>query len=368
MITVRADGVPLHALGSVGDLVYSTNHRGSLAATWSMGLPRGYAHPALRPGASVDLMAGAARVWGGRMAEPDRGEWTFTADGHHMNGGGFSGQDKGLLALAKVTGSYVPSTVLDTIVDTAAADFGLGWTRNGISLRATPLSADSEAEAQFNLIGTVFEKYKELTGREWMVDPYGVVSTYDLPTTPRWALRPGLPAMATADEFVTHVFVRYFSEVTGTGEPATPRLTAPAIDQPAADRWQPRHQGSDQTTLGYLDDTAGEPQAIAQAVLDAQRARPAYTEGLELSAYQISDLGGVSPALWQVHAGQRVRQHGVLDQDGAFALGATPEWVIGTTIHDVPNRTLTVVPIDPPPRTAVDVAAETALARVRDFQ
>ncbi|MCL8026306.1 hypothetical protein [Nocardioides bruguierae] len=351
MLDVWVGGAPLSLLSPVGDLRWSTNEHGSLAASWSMNLPRGYAHPLLRQGRPVEVRAGGVTVWGGVLAEPDRTTWSFVADGYHRLAARF---------LAETVGGAA-STVIDTAVDAAIAR-GLPWTRP-TSIDTVALSTIAQDDAWGMKLSALLDAWCEMSGQTWHVDPWGALRVVDDPTQPRWHLDPSIPAMATADDdYSSRLVARYVAAVSGaSAEPSAYALTS-AQRPPSATRWGAAEDFLDLESLGLLTEAAAD--AAVEAALRADRTRPAFTQGVDLSPMEITTPGGVVPHPWQVVSGAMVKHLGALDRDGAGVLGGMLTWIIGSTEYAVADRRLTLAPRGLLARTSTQVAAEVAATKV----
>ncbi|GAW54751.1 hypothetical protein [Nocardioides sp. PD653] len=326
MLTVKSDGYPLHSIvpnGAISPVSYTTAMRGPLAAEWDMGLPVGFTHPALEQGALVKVYAGPLCVWSGVMAEPDRNAWHFTADGLHRLGEKFD---------ACFTDA---SKTIDDAID-AAIGRGLPWTR--------PFSISTTFTVTSGSISNALDAYCASTGQQWRVTPDGQVLVYDLPTEVDWAISPEVPAMPTADDdYASTLIITYSSGRTSV------------TDDAAAERWGPREEPVDLSSLGL---SASE--TIGDALLANRKARPAFTDGVEVTRARLTTPGGVPPEFWQVAAGtQRVRHHGTLTSDGAPSLGGL-EWVIGATSYTDGAGTIALTPLGRLARTQAEVVAQQA--------
>lgn len=351
ILGLRSNGTWLHGLAPVGDLRYSFAWSGTggglLTVEWSMALPRGYSHPALRKDALVELMAGPVTLGWASLTEPDRDEWRFTADGLYRMGE----------RMAAVDGANEPSTNISAIV-TAAAARGWPW-RNAGDLPSAALSTDSESSFNSNYASDVLNEYCRINGKRWCIDAERYVRIGDDPTAISWALTPGTPGMAVADDdYASRLFGRYVTALNTEGQPSAWGATT-VVDSAAADRWGQSEHIVDQTPLGLI--SSPDSAAALSAMLAAGRARPAFTQAVELVRGQVTTPGGTSPELWQVAAavgsGMKVRHHGVLDSEGAAAFGGTLEWVAGSASHDVAGRRLTLAPVGLAARTLSQVLA-----------
>lgn len=349
MLWLRSNGVALHGLAPVGDLKYSfawsSTGGGLLSLEWSMALPRGYTHPALRKNALVELMAGPVTLGWASLTEPDREEWRFTADGLFRL----------CERIAAVDEFNAPSTSSAVVISAA---IGRGWPLVGGGVGGS-LSTASEATANGNYLSDVLNEYCRINGKRWWVDVERYVQIGNDPTAVSWALTPGTPGMAVADDdYASRLFGRYVTALNTEGQPSAWAATTVA-DSAAADRWGQSEHIVDQTPLGLI--SSPDSAAALSAMLAAGAARPAFTQAVELVRGQVTTPGGTSPELWQVAAavgsGMKVRHHGVLDSEGAAAFGGTLEWVAGSATHDVAGRRLTLAPVGLAARTLSQVLA-----------
>lgn len=335
MLALKSGGVWLHHIGYVGDLSYKTTWPGGfLTVSWRMSLPVGYVHPALRAGSTVELFENGLSLGSARMAEPNREEWAFVADGMQL----------ALQHCLALDALNEPSTNLTEAINAAAAR---GWPVGvGVGVPNVELSTLSEDKAQGNSLVQLLNAYCETTGERWTIDSASTISIAADPAEGDvdWVLTPGVPAMATADDdYTTLVVVRYVDTVTGT----EPSGWAPALAGSTTST-TPREKYEDITSLGLL--TGAAASANAQAILDVNGARTGFSQGVEVLTYQITTLGGTPAHLPLVRAGQRVRHHGILSADGSLGTPSAREWVIGGTDYEAGSRTITLTPVGLAPR------------------
>jgi hypothetical protein len=358
MLTLRIGGVPAQALGygAVGDLEikqrWSSTGGGMDVVSFKLACPRGYTHPALRQGSLVEVLRGPYRLGSAILADPDREGWTFVADGLFRRAEHFVAQASGGAA------STVPSVVVSE-----ANLRGLGW--NGIgNLPTTAVATASSDTAQLNTVADVLSEYCRLNGKRWGLDANSVPYVADDPTIPTLALTPGTPKMATADDdYASRVTVRYVSAVAGT--PPEPSGWAQASATSTLTPHGPRETTEDITNLGLL--SSGAAGTYAATVLAAQSARPAFTEALDVAAYQVTTIGGTPPSRWAPLHGQMVRHFGVLDSDGQAAYGSTLQWVVGSTTYRPGDDSLILAPTDMAARTVAQVQQANVVATSGGF-
>lgn len=290
---VRVGGYWLNDVGPWGELEYMTRWPGGdFEATWKMDLPAGFQHPALRAGRAVEIMDGPLRIWQGRLSQPDRAEWTFTATGLCREASGFLALD----------GDGNTTTNVDVAVDAAIAR-GLPW-RRPASLSPVTATSDLTTEG-VNTLEQLLDQITDNLGQRWMVDPDGTVSMSLDPTEPTWHLTPGSVSLGLADdEYASTVFVRY-SPAAGTFE------TTSATDPNPQGGY--REYPADVTGMGTI--SATKAANIALGILAKGKARLGWTGAIEATPYTLTTPGGTPADLSAVRARDVVRVHDVDDVD-----------------------------------------------------
>lgn len=334
-------GAWIASIATWGQLNWSTNiDGGSDQATWAMDLPLTFAHPKLTSGQLVQIKAGAANLFSGILAEPsisDQG-WAFTADGLSKRGGG---NGAGFMCL---DGSGNTSTTPNTVIDAAIAR-GLPWSRpNSISSAAFTATDTTIA---LNYISDLLDAYAKSVSKHWGVDENGVVYLSSEPTTPTWQLVPGSGRFGLADSgYASTVFVRYWN--------GTKFVTASATDTVAAARYGPQEYPEDATNAGTL--TSTKAAGLAAGALARGKARLGWTNPLSPTRWQLTTTGGTPAPLWMVKAGQMVRLHGVINEQGQPL--PYVDFVIGQTSYDAANDALTISPVGMVARDLASVLSE----------
>ena len=351
--TGPSGGRHLHGLAPYGDLEFSTTLQrptdstgggGLLTAQWSMTLPRNVSLPSvLHQGQLVQLRAGSLPIGCGVIAETPNGD-TVTVDGLYRQGEDFQAVDS----------SNLPSTDLSVAIPQAIAN-GLMWRDPGTLPTGSLKTTDADATVQYNTVSALLNAYCRLNGKVWRIDRWGFLRIETLTTTPRWFASPTTPSMETADDdFASTVFIR---RVGGVGTDGQPNAWA---GNSATDSTVPqgmiRQIAMDLEQLGYMNSTAGA--AKAQAILDANKSRSAFTEGLELQRGQLHS-GGVFPEPWQVWAGQMVRHANWVNSSGNVQIGRRKDWVIGGTTFRQ-GQPLLVTPMGLAPRTEAQIVQATS--------
>lgn len=331
---LRIDGRWASTIAAWGDLTWSTTKVGGVNEIgWSMDVDTTFRHPALRTGSVVEIFDGPARLGGGIMNEPDLVSGAFVARGDHRRG----------LNYVALDGSGVPTSIPDVAIDAAIAR-GLPWTRPA-SISGSPFGANPPDEP-FK-ISALLDAYTDAAGSFWYLDADRAVRTRPALTgagqvTPTWYLAPGLTDLGVAeDEYASDLYARRLASggtfaVTTRGDAA------------ARAAFERREEPVDLTRLGVL--TAGQANAILDGLLAKGKARPAFTESIEVSADQLQTLSGIPADLSMVAAGQVVRSHGFYD-DIAFLNGATYlDWTIGETRYTAGAPTISLSPQGLAPR------------------
>lgn len=349
-------GRVLYGLRSFGDLEFSTTLQrptdstgggGLLTASWTTTLPAGVSLPAvLRQGSLVEIRAGSWPIGAGFVAETPRGN-TVTVDGLFRLGEKF----------LAVTSAGLPTSDVSVAVAQAIAN-GLMWRNPGTLPTGTLKTADAEATVQYSTVSALLNAYCKANGKVWWIDRFAVLRIGDLPTSPRWAVTPTTPSMETADDdYASTVFVRRVDSVGTDGQPV-------AWDgEKAVDATIPatltRQVAFDLEQLGYM--TALDGAAKAQAILDANKSRSAFTEGLELQRGQLITPGGVAPEPWQVLAVDptMVRHSNWVNSSGNVQVGRRKDWVIGGTTYRQ-GQPLLVTPMGMAPRTQAQIVQATS--------
>jgi hypothetical protein len=347
-LSIWASGVPLHALGTIGDLEFSTTWPGPrgggggfLVCSWSMNLPRAFNHPALRLGAPVELSAGPVVVGRAFMAEPDRNEWAFTADGVLRQGERFGAVDSSGAASADVS-----------VVVAAAIARGLAWK---VPQTGLPGGAVGTDPSQYPTVTDVLNAYCTANGKRWWIDRDSTLQIGTDPTSPTWALAPGTPSMSSADDdFATRIWLRYLA---AAATDTTPDVFANATAVSSETRWGVQEISQDVSNLGVLTSSAAT--ALAQSILANNLARPAFTSSVKPGRGALTNPGGVdaTAAPWLVRAGQMIRHHGWRNLDGVLTPGMSQDWILGGTTWSSSDG-LTLTPMGLAGRTATEVLAQ----------
>jgi hypothetical protein len=330
---LRVGGYWLASIGAWGELTWSTQWPGGCwDASWKMDLPLGFRHPALERGQRVEILDGPLVIWSGTLTEPNRSDWSFAAEGLVREGDHY-------MAL---NGSGLTSSTSDTVVDAAIAR-GLPWKRLD-SISTTPF-ADKENTDNLNTVTALLNAYADRQSRRVVVDAQGVLTLASDPTTPTWHLTPGAASLGMADdEYASDVFVRWKDQDNGDA-----LTTTVASDVQARDRWGRREYPVDLTALGPIK--AGRAAGVAEGILTKGKAKPSWTNGLEVSPYELTSTGGVPADLSTVQAGDMVRIHGLFDDSQSFEARPYLDLVLGQVQYTDGAETVALTPLNVAART-----------------
>lgn len=331
---ILINGVWAATIGGIGALKWSTvADGGSEEASWRMALPDTFTHPALRTGKLVELKAGSANVWSGVLNEPD-----ISADGWQFNAIGLAEEATGYLCLT--SGGDTTSTP-DTAIDQAILR-GLPWTRP-VSLQSTPFAL-TDATDNLNYLSDLLDAWATSQSKRWRVDVNGVVSAAADPTTPTWHMTPGSARIGLADDdYASNLYGRYRSA-------ATTYATVTAADTSAAGKRR-REYPVNLTSRGVT--TSGNATNILTGMLAKGKARYAWTHPANPSRMQLTTPGGQPAYLPFVRAGDMVRTHGVINEQGTVL--PYVDWIIGKTEYEDGADTIQLAPTELAARTLGDV-------------
>ena len=326
-VEVYLNGRPLSTIGAYGDLKWSERFDGGCwEASWQMEVRPGWHHPAIRRGADVEIRLGGHALWAGLMSEPDRDSWQIAATGLVREGERYMA-----MATDGTPARYLGESTVN------AVDEGLPWDYYPITFPSHANPIQGEESDGLNTVSAMWTASAAAAGWFWGVGADRIPYALPRPTFPTWRVTPGVVALGLADDdYATHLRGRYLkADLTrdtitrgDNGDPGTP-----------SHRWGRSEESVDLTPRKVMSE------AQANATLDGMLAkigpRPGYTNGLELTADQIT-RGGVRANLALIRAGQMVRLHGVRDE-----LTGTPchDIVIGEVRHEAESQSVYIEPL-----------------------
>lgn len=342
-LELRVNGQWLSSLVPWGELTYShVADGGCKAASWRIDAPLTFAHPALARGALAQVMLGSAPVWAGKITEPDvDDDWTINAVGLAELSADWMCFD----------GSGNTTSRPDTAIDQAIAD-GIPWTRPQ-SLSATAFASADQTDG-LNRLTDLLDAWADAQGKRWGVNADQQVYAVADPSTPTWILMPGTSRLGLADDdYASDLYLRYLS--------TTGYATAHVFDAAAKAPGGPGYRAYpvDLTPLGLMSGTAAA--VIGNGMLAKGKARLGYTNGVEVTRYQIATVGGSPACLAMVKAGDMVRQYGVQNEQPGAPMSHV-NWVIGETNYEAGSETLTLTPVGLVDRNLEDIFTVTGSA------
>ncbi|UUW88407.1 hypothetical protein [Pimelobacter simplex] len=306
-----------------GELKHSTRTNGSWQASWTIPIVPNWRHPALVYGAAVEIFLGPVCVWAGSLEEPNWDAGEFVAIGACRD----AETNPGLTSLG------VASTVPNVVVDAAIADGGLaGWTRVG-DLGATAVGQADGTGGLVSISSILDAAAQEAgVGTRWVVNEQRQVLMSPVDETkPTWHVIPGSGVLGSAaEERVDRIYVRYIDATTGRRATVSYPTSGPARMKRTADI----------TDRGLK--TVAQATAIAQDEWNKLQGRSGWTNGLTLTAGQVTTPGGAIADLALVRAGDTVRLLGVPDARG---LAQNTDVVLAETDYDWADDQLQANPV-----------------------
>lgn len=271
--------------------------------------------PDFAAGALVEARMGSGRIWAGKLARPD---WSTGA----MSAVGAAREGEEALCLS--TAGETSSTP-DDVVDEAIARGALSWTRR-VSLDATPFAA-GDSTVKLNYVTALLDAWATSMGLRWGVGPNREVYAAADPVKPTIYMRPGTGVLGVSEEtLAARVFGRH-EDLTGTLHTVDVGTGAPEV-------------GISLLKHGLIDNSKAV--AIITGIRAQLQERTGWTNGVTVTADQVTGPGGNRMGLDQAVAGKMGRLIGLRDERGA---DAHTDIVLGETIWDVPAGTVAANPV-----------------------
>jgi hypothetical protein len=306
----------LSSLATWGDLTIT--HRwpyGCWEAQWKMALKPYQRPPALVAGADVEVRLGSGAIWAGDLPDLDWDSGTMTAVGAAR---------QGETSLCLTSGGDTTSTP-DTAVDEASARGAVQWARR-VSLSSSAFAPTDET-ANLNYLTALLDAWSTSQSKRWGVNAAREVYAAADPTTPALYVRPGAGVLGVTEETqAARIFGRYLNT---SGAYATVNV------------------GSGTPEVGVLLESHGPiDSTTATNIITGMRAQlqasTAWTNGVTVTAEQVTTPGGQRLSLDQVTAGKMARLLGLRDERGAEA---STDIVLGETVWDVSAGTVVCNPV-----------------------
>ena len=334
-VTVKAGGVWLQQVGEVVDLSWSTTWGdgpgGCELASWRLRYPASHVPPMVRRGQRVEIHDGSSiPLWTGLAAEPIPGDgvWECHARGYAREASRFLALDVSL----DPTG--VPSTAVSQAISR-----GLPWVGSP-TLSTVTLDGSQTPTIEGLLTAAAAED-----GVRWGVFADQAIQTGVTPPDARaWRVAPEVPPPGVADDsYVSALFGRYVSAVTGTPPQPSSYDTAVVVDADAESRWGRVEALVDYTKAGLM--TSGDVSTNLSGRMDLAGARFAYTNAITVARDTLTTLQGTPGDPRQVQAGDTIHMARVRDDSGSLLPGAMVTFVVGRVSVDALGATAVVEPV-----------------------
>lgn len=313
---VLVGGRWLSSLVTWGDLTIT--HRwpyGCWEATWQIAVKEYQRVAPIIADAPVQIRLGSGSIFTGNLAEPNWATGEMVAVGAAR---------EGETALCLTAAGDTTSTP-DLAIDQAVGRGALSWIRRS-SLSGAALAA-GDTTARLSYVTALLDAWALTVKQRWAVGPDRVVYSAADPTVPSIYVRPGAGVLGVTEATqAARVFGRYIG---ANNAYATVNVGAGSPEI-----------GVDLTSYGPTNATAA-TQTIT-AIRDQLQARTGWTNGLTVTADQVTNPGGVPISLDQIVAGKMMRILGLRDDRGA---SASTDVVIGETIWNVSAGTVQVNPV-----------------------
>lgn len=314
------DGHYLSALTAWGDLDWSLCWPGySDELTFDVA-----SHPSIfKPGKVASLVWGGERLFAGTLDEPVRGQKLRVAGLHRLG-------EK----YAALDGSGNLSLATDTAVP-AAIGRGLPWSWVVGGGTTVPLGTDTPP----SITQIVDAQTAMLPGVDWGVRPDGMAFGRAR-SAPRLHIRPGGDGLGIAwDNYASTLIARYVDSTTHT------YTTVTRSDAAAEARW-----GYKEAVLGTaLNDGAEMTLAQAQAVLDsmlaAGRARPGWTQAIEVQYGAVLNNHQQPVDLATIKPYETIRVHGLTEDVGDLAGQSYVDMPLAAIKHNKANASAVLTPV-----------------------
>lgn len=351
MLTIRIGNVWAHSIageGGVGDIevshTYSADGSGLNYVKWAMDLPPNYWNPVFREGTMVEVCRGDQSLGSATISDVDRTKWTFVADGLHRRGERFFGE--------RLVGTGPPSTT-EAITNANAA--GLGW--NGFGNLPTDFFWEDKSKS----IADHLREYCRANSLVWglrtdrtpFVEAPPYIGDVLQDSSPKWALRPGVPLMPYTDgNYYKRVHILYYGgpETSVYGVPST--YLRASSNTPSDPDITPEG-GVEVTLIDGRSISGGQAVDQANEIQRRYALRYTFTEGLEIFPGELMTPGGTEIDKWAAPLlclGRMGVHYGAISTRNNSAVGETVQWVMGQTTYWPETDRLVVASMDSEPR------------------
>lgn len=286
--------------------------------SWTVPVRRLRRHQAFTVGAPVAAYVGPWPRWSGSLSDPDWDTGQMVAVGRVRAAEGAVSLDA----------SGLITTVADVAVDQAVARGAVSWTRRA-SISATPLLA-SDAASQLTYLDRLLDATTQAAGTDWGVNAAGEVYVTPPATAPTMLVAPDSGVLGTSDTVLARRIIgRYQPAGGGALANTTVGSGSPEVGV---------------SLLSYGSITPARAQEILNGILTRIQPRAAWTNGITLTAPQVTNPGGCRTSLALIRADgfQTARLQGVRDIRG---LDAGTNFVVGESVWDVADQTVQINPV-----------------------
>lgn len=264
-------------------------------------------HPSIfKPGKVGTLVCHGVRMFTGTLDEPVRGQKLRLAGLHRLGERTPALDGGGALSL-------VPDTILD-----AAFARGLPWSRSSSwGATAVPLTTTSPVR-----VGEVVDAVAaQVVGSDWGVLPSGRMALVAR-TSPRLHVRPGGDGLGIAwDSYASTLIARYVDSTTHA------YTTVIRTDATAEDRWGYKEAIVPTALNNGAEMTLTQARAIVDSMLADGRARPGWTQAIEVEYGAVLNNHAQPVDLATIKPYETIRVHGLTEDVGDLA---------GRTFVDMP--------------------------------
>lgn len=360
-ITITVNGLELELIDLVTDITFESQwgQPGGGGGSWELSysmpnLDPNFNHPQFKLGADVEVQVGSWPIWAGKISAIDRSApWRFTASGYVQ-------YFKDFMSL-NVAGNSTskPDDAIDRAISVALDKV----------LRRVPFGAlgnvayvGTDATAALNRLDSLLNAICVDHALRWQVDGRRLTTAAADPVVPKWHLLPDAAIVGVLDsEFYTTLKGRYIAGTAGDTsvtdfdfQDATYKYqTATVSDAKSlALTGEYREYGIDLRALGPLVPSipAGNAaRSVANALLSTRlplvTARVGFTNSIKANWWEILTPGGIPAPLWQIQAGDMVRVHGVIGEDGNLQFGTYVDIVASRVIYTAGESSIQIDPL-----------------------
>lgn len=335
---IRVAGVPLTSKWWGGLKITNQWPRGCWQADWSMALGPAERPPMLVKYAQVEILIGSRVIWAGFLTDLNWDDGTFSAAGAAREG------EEAL----SFTAAGVNTSTPDIAIDTAIANGNVTWTRPA-SVSATPIATGDQPE-EMNYLTDLLDSAMNMLGKQWAVNADRQVYAASDPTTPSYLIAYGSAVLGVASDALVGQLCGGWYDTSGV-----PHVTRYPTVAPVGGSLRPQ-VAVDMSPVNVTDATTAT--TILTNIYNQVGAQMALTNSVTVTASQVTSLGGVTPALWQITAGLVYRLNGLTDpRTGA----AYADVLMGESVWDVDAGSVQLTPVGAAARDLSSIIADTGL-------